>query len=43
MAKKLGQTEQQIKEQYTVQEIAERNLFEIYENYVDRELMPKPK
>ena len=43
MAKKLGQTEQTIKEQYTIQDVAERSLFEVYENYIDRELMPKPK
>lgn len=39
MAKKLGQSEQQIKEQYTFSEIVERNLMDIYENYVERELM----
>jgi hypothetical protein len=39
MAKKLGQSEEQIKEQYTFAEIVERNLFDIYENYVERELM----
>jgi hypothetical protein len=38
MAKKLGQSEEQIKEQYTFAEIVERNLFDIYENYVEREL-----
>lgn len=43
MAKKLGQSEKQIKEQYTFDEIVERNLFDIYDNYIDRELMPKAK
>jgi hypothetical protein len=37
LAKKLGQTEETIKKQYTLAEIAERNLFDIYANYVDRE------
>jgi hypothetical protein len=39
MAKNLGQSEEQIKEQYTFTEIAERNLFDLYEDYIDRELM----
>jgi len=43
MAKKLGQSEEQIMKQYTFDEIIERNLFDIYENFIDRELMPKAK
>ena len=39
LAKKLGQSEEQIKEQYTYTEIIERNLMEIYDNYIDRTLM----
>ena len=38
LAKKLGQTEQMIKESYTLTEIAERNLFDAYDNYVEREI-----
>jgi len=41
LAKMLGQSEDEIKEQYTYTETVERNLFGIHENYVDRELMPK--
>jgi len=37
MAKKLGQSEQQIREQYTFEELAERSLFDVYDNYVERE------
>jgi hypothetical protein len=43
MAKKLGKSEKQIKEQYTFDELLERNLFDLYDNYIDRELMPKVK
>jgi hypothetical protein len=39
MAKKLGQSEEQIKEQYTFAEIIERNLMDIYDSYIERELM----
>jgi hypothetical protein len=38
MAKQLGQSEEQIKEQYTFSEIAERNLFDVYADYIDREV-----
>jgi hypothetical protein len=41
MAKELGQSEQQIKEQYTWDEINERSLFNTYDGFIDRELMPK--
>ena len=41
MAKQLGITEQKVKEEYTFAELVERNLFDVYENYVERELMPK--
>lgn len=43
MAKALGISEQEVKEQYTHSEIAERNLFESHDDYIQRELMPKPK
>jgi hypothetical protein len=39
MAKTLGQSEQFIKDNYTFLEIVERNLFDIHDNYIDRELM----
>jgi hypothetical protein len=39
MAKQLGQSENEIKDQYTYSEIAERNLMDVYDNYVERELM----
>ena len=39
LAKKLGQTEQTIKEQYTRAEIKERYAMELYTNYIDRETM----
>lgn len=39
MAKELGQSEEQIKDQYTFAEIMERNMFEVYDNYIDREMM----
>jgi hypothetical protein len=41
MAKKLGITETQVKEEYTFAEIVERNAMDLHDNYVDRELMPK--
>ena len=43
LAKKLGQTEQTIRDNYTRPEIKERFLFDIHDNYIDRELMPKSK
>lgn len=43
MAKTLGISEQEVKEQYTHAELAERNLFEAHDGYVQRELMPKQK
>jgi hypothetical protein len=42
MAKKLGKSEQQIKELYTLDELLERSMFEQHDNYIDQELMPKP-
>jgi hypothetical protein len=39
MAKELGQSEQAIKDQYTFDEIMERNLFEVYDSYIEREMM----
>lgn len=39
MAKTLGVSEQQIKDEYSLDEIIERNLFEVYQDYIDRELM----
>jgi hypothetical protein len=39
MAKTLGRREQQIKGDYTFAEIAERNLFDGYDNYVKKELI----
>jgi hypothetical protein len=39
MAKKLGQTEETIKNNYTLAEIAERNLFDRYADYIERELL----
>jgi hypothetical protein len=39
LAKKLGQTEEEIKNQYTYTEILERKMFDVYDNYIDRELM----
>jgi hypothetical protein len=41
MAKKLGITEKQVKEEYTFAEIAERNAMDIHDNYIERELLPK--
>ena len=43
LAKKLGQTEQTMRDNYTRAEIKERFLFDIHDNYIDRELMPKSK
>lgn len=43
ISKKLGQTEQTIRDNYTRAEIKERFLFDIHDQYIDRELMPKPK
>jgi hypothetical protein len=34
----MGQSEQYIKDNYTLAEIAERNLFTTYDNYIDRKL-----
>jgi hypothetical protein len=39
MAKELGQSEQAIKDQYTFDEIMERNLFEVFDGYIQNELM----
>ena len=39
MAKLLGQSEEQIKKQYTFTEIVERNLMNTYNSYIERELM----
>jgi hypothetical protein len=41
MAKKLGQSEQFIRDNYTMAELSERTLFEVYEEYVKRETTPK--
>lgn len=43
MAKRLGISEQEVREQYTHEELAERNLFEVHDDYIQRELIPKPK
>ena len=43
MAKKLGTSEKEIMNQYTFDELIERNLFDIYSDFIDRELMPKVK
>jgi hypothetical protein len=43
MAKTLGQSEEQIKDQYTLSEVFERNLFEVYDAHVSKELMSKPR
>lgn len=39
LAKRLGQSEEQIKEQYSFTEIIERSLFEVHGGYIDREMM----
>lgn len=38
MAKKLGITEQQIKDSYTMDELVERFLFDTYETYIFDEM-----
>jgi hypothetical protein len=38
MAKTLGQPEQYIKDNYSFTEILERNLFDVYDNYIGRKL-----
>jgi hypothetical protein len=43
LEKKLGQTEQTIRDNYTRAEIKERFLFDTHDSYIDRELMPKSK
>ena len=39
LAKKIGKSEEQIKKLYSYPEIIERNLFDVYDHYVDNELM----
>jgi hypothetical protein len=39
MAKKLGISESEIERQYTLTEIAERNLFDVYDDFVEREML----
>lgn len=41
MAKKLGKTEKQIQEAYTLDELIERNMFEQYDDYIQRSLLEK--
>jgi hypothetical protein len=43
LSKKLGQSEQYIRENYTRAEIYEHNLCDTFDNYVERELMKTDK
>jgi hypothetical protein len=40
-SKKLGISEKQARKEYSWSEVFERNLFETYDDYVDRMLRPK--